>query len=59
MFGGVEIRVPEGWSIISRGVPIFGGYDDKTVQLEAEPGRRQRLLIIKGLALFGGVEIIN
>ncbi len=57
MFGGVEIRVPEDWTVLVRGAPIFGGYADKTrAPRQAKPGQQ---LIVNGLALFGGVEVKN
>jgi predicted membrane protein len=56
LFGGVEIRVPEGWQIVLRGVPILGAFEDKT-RPSAEPADKR--LIINGYALFGAVEIKN
>lgn len=29
-FGGAGILVPEGWRVLLSGIPIFGGFDDKT-----------------------------
>lgn len=60
MFGGTEIRVPEDWDIVIKGLPIFGGLDDKT----SAPPREGEVdppptLVINYLALFGGVEVKN
>ena len=59
MFGGVKIIVPPGWKVKSEVTAIFGGMDDKRgVGPVAGDGPR-RILIIKGVALFGGVDIRN
>ena len=56
MWGGVELVVPETWSIDLRGTPLLGGFEDKTRQpVEANAPR----LIIRGVALMGGVEVKN
>jgi predicted membrane protein len=56
--GGVEIKVPETWSVVLQGTAIFGGYSDSTVQPSANtPGVKR--LIIRGTAFFGGVDIKN
>ena len=59
-WGGVEIRVPEDWTVILRGVPLMGGYEDKTRPLPAAelPEPRQEL-VVKGFAIMGGVEVKN
>lgn len=58
MFGGVEIRVPETWSVNTQGVGLFGGYEDKSAQPKPDtPGLKR--LVIKGFAIFGGVEVRN
>ena len=57
-FGGGEIRVPRTWTVIVKGVGIFGAYSDETHQ-EAVVGAPTKTLIVKGMAVFGGVEIKN
>lgn len=57
MFGGGEVRVPEGWEVSVQATALFGGVDNKvlppTLPIE---GPRPRL-ILTGLVLFGGVEL--
>lgn len=55
VFGGLVIKVPTGWSVVSRGAPILGGIDDKTVPGMAASQR----LVIDGYVIMGGVEIKN
>ncbi len=58
-FGGIEIRVPDTWRVITRGIGIFGGYEDKTIPPRGQEGADAPRLIVKGYALFGGVSIEN
>ncbi|MGH9746722.1 MAG: LiaI-LiaF-like domain-containing protein [Candidatus Acidiferrales bacterium] len=57
IFGGGEIRVPRTWNVVIDGVGIFGGYSDKTTHPPADPPAKK--LIIRGIAVFGGMEIKN
>lgn len=59
LFGGVEIKVPESWSVSMQGVPILGGYSDQSHHPKLEDGANVKRLIVKGLAMFGGVEVKN
>lgn len=59
MFGGTEIRVPENWEIVTKGIPLFGGMDDKTSAPAREGEVDSPTLVINYLALFGGVEVKN
>jgi predicted membrane protein len=52
VWGGIEIKVPDGWEVIGNTVPIMGGAEIRT---KAMPGGRR--LNVSGLALMGGVEI--
>ena len=56
MFGGGEIRVPEGWEVNIEAVAIAGGMSDKGAPDLPGAGGRPRL-ILSGLILFGGCEI--
>ena len=59
IFGGVEIRLPETWSVTVRGSGIFGGYEDKTMDTRLAPDGKQPHVIVNGFAMFGGVTIQN
>ena len=56
LWGGIEIIVPQDWSLVSLGTPILGAFEDKTRPPQGTTGPR---LIIKGVAIMGGVEIKN
>lgn len=58
-FGGIEIRVPYAWRVITRGIGLFGGYEDKTIPPEGQGSADAPRLIVKGYALFGGVSVEN
>ncbi len=59
VFGGGEIRVPENWLVSMQGVGIFGAYEDKTRHFQPDPSRPTKTLIIRGVAIFGGIEVKN
>lgn len=54
-WGGIEIKVPESWTVVVRGLPLLGGFEDKT----KGPADGGQTLIVKGLAIMGAVEIDN
>jgi hypothetical protein len=58
-FGGIELRVPENWIILMRGMGIFGGYEDKTIPPRGQDREQAPRLVIKGFAIFGGVSVQN
>lgn len=53
MFGGVEIRVPDGANVRNECIAIFGGSDTKT----APPVSGAPTVIIRGFVGFGGVDV--
>jgi predicted membrane protein len=56
LWGGVEIRVPHDWLVVSKGIPLLGGFVDSTTPPTTPTGK---VLIIRGLAIMGGVEAKN
>ncbi|HVR28755.1 MAG TPA: DUF5668 domain-containing protein [Thermoanaerobaculia bacterium] len=55
-WGGVEIRVPEDWVVDSQVTAILGGVEDCTGRGPVDQSQR---LIVRGLAMMGGVEMRN
>ena len=56
LWGGIEIRVPEDWTVVSRITPILGGVDDKT---RPPQGASRHRLVLRGFVVMAGVEIKN
>lgn len=54
-FGGVEIRVPQGWQVIARGLPLFGAIDNVTTKERLDTDAPT--LRVNATALFGGIDI--
>jgi hypothetical protein len=59
VFGGVELRIPENWSVVCKGAGVFGGYSDETHHPTPGQFPNFKQLICKGGAVFGGVVIKN
>ena len=56
LWGGIEIRVPPDWTVVSKITPILGGVDDKT---RPPQGALRHCLVLRGLVVMAGVEIKN
>ena len=56
LWGGIEIRVPPDWTVVSRITPILGGVDDKT---RPPQGASRHCLVLRGFIVMAGVEIKN
>ena len=56
IMGGIEIRVPMGWTVSVEAMPIMGSVEDKTYPPKEGQSKR---LIITGNIVMGGVEIKN
>ncbi len=54
-WGGIEIKVPEDWEVVSHGLPILGGFVDNT----RHPPAPQKRLVVTGMAIMGGIELKN
>jgi predicted membrane protein len=55
MWGGIQIRVPPDWTVVSRVDPILGGFEDKT----AQPKDESKRFVVRGTVVMGGVEVKN
>lgn len=61
IWGGVEVWVPEDWDVDCQVMPIMGGVEERLARSSSEPapaGARPRL-VVRGVALMGGVEVAN
>jgi hypothetical protein len=56
IFGGAKLIIPADWTIHNEAVAIFGGIEDKRPQPVAIP-IPEKILILKGFVMFGGIEI--
>lgn len=54
-WAGLEVKVPEDWEVVCRGLPLLGGFVDNT---RHAPGAQKRL-VVTGMAIMGGVELKN
>lgn len=54
-WGGIEIRCPDDWEVISQGSAVLGAFVNNA---RSQPGARRRL-VVTGLAIMGGVEVKN
>jgi hypothetical protein len=55
-WGGIDVRVPRNWTVQTEVTAILGGLSDRTLQDEADP---DKVLVLRGIAIMGGVEIKN
>jgi predicted membrane protein len=53
-WGGIDIKVPEDWTVSIETMPLMGGCDDKTRPAKNGSGKH---LVIKGYIIMGGLEI--
>ena len=56
IFGGTKLIVPSNWSVKSEAVTIFGGIEDKR-QLPPSLDQPEKILLLKGTVIFGGIDI--
>ena len=54
-FGGVEVTVPAGWNVVTRGLPLFGGIENATAKDPVSADAPT--LAVNATVLFGGLEI--
>lgn len=59
IFGGTKLHVPNDWQVYFEVTPIFGGFTDKR---RIRPDMRMstdKVLVIKGICLFGGGDVYS
>lgn len=56
VFGGVTLIVPSDWKVVLNINAVLGGFSDKRLVVK-EPTDANKVLIIRGEAIFGGGEI--
>lgn len=59
VFGEVEVRVPETWSVINRAGVIFAGVNDKTIHPKPDPNVKTPRVVITGAVIFGAITLRN
>lgn len=57
IFGGTTLYVPKDWKIIIKVFPLFGGFSDSRRKDPSVVYPNDRVLVLKGLVVFGGGEI--
>jgi len=55
VWGGVNVRIPQNWSVVGQVTPLMGAYEDKT----SPPQSPEARLIVRGMAIMGGIEVTN
>lgn len=58
IFGGASLIVPSDWHVRTEVVSVLGGFADKRIKMP-EGTNKDREIIIKGFALFGGGDVKN
>jgi predicted membrane protein len=54
-WGGIEVKIPDDWELVSRGTAVLGGFVDNSRHAAAAKKR----LVMTGMAIMGGVEVKN
>jgi predicted membrane protein len=54
VFGGLKVIVPKNWKVSSEGIGIIGGFSNNTKGDGAVVNVK-----LEGVAIFGGVEVVN
>ena len=58
IFGGTKIILPPHWIIQSEMAAIFGGIEDKR-KIQPNDSAPDKILVIKGTSIFGGIDFRN
>lgn len=55
VWGGIEIRVPSEWKVVSHVTPLLGGFEDSREVVAGDSNAPR--LTLRGVAVMGGIEI--
>ncbi len=58
IWGGVDLKVPEDWNVAVAGTPILGVFTN-SARVFRQGDAAAKTLIVKGVAIMGGVEVKN
>lgn len=59
LFADITLHVPEDWTVAVHGLGVLGGYSDSTHRPQPGAAAFQKCLVVKGLALFGTIDVQN
>nr|MBK9653536.1 hypothetical protein [Bacteroidota bacterium] len=59
VFGGMRLIVPSNWEVKSELTAVFGSAEDKRMYNPNRINSTEKLLILEGNAVFGGIEILS
>lgn len=57
VMGGCKLIVPSNWEVLSEITTILGGVDDKRSLAPLSNTHQPKILVLKGVAFMGGIEI--
>jgi len=58
LWGGVDLKVPDDWNVAVAGTPILGVFTNSAHGVR-QGDAAAKTLVIKGVAIMGGVEVKN
>jgi hypothetical protein len=59
VFGGAEVKIPRTWMAVVQGTGVFGAFTDSSTPPHPAEVPNPKRLIVRGSAVFGGVEVKN
>jgi predicted membrane protein len=59
VFGSTQLIIPQHWTIQSDITAVMGSVEDKRPLTPAENGEIEKVLVLRGTAIFGGIEITS
>ncbi len=57
ILGGTKLIIPANWEVISEAMVVLGGIEDKRPLIADSQRTPEKILVIKGACVFGGIDI--